>query len=556
MKKRKFDNYNNITVSASHIYNYMNNDYLIDWLKLYKKESYCKDEFTDFICNKGNEFETKLVDYINNNKVPIHFVSKYIDDESCNRTIELMMQGIPILYSAPVKNNINNTQGIIDLLIRSDYLNQLVDIVPLKQHQINFKAPNLNGNYHYVVINIKFSSLKLRADGKHLLNSGKQPFYKGQIKIYTDAIGIIQGYTCPYGFIIGRKYIYGKEYIVNNSLYTLGKVDYDFFDKDYIYSTQKAIEWVRIVKSEGHLWSISPPSRFELYPNMCIDSGPWMKEKRRIANEINEITSIWNCRIKNRNFAIQNNILSWNNPNCITSNLNINNNYSKIIDSILNINRQTEINILPNKIQNNYFNWKERDNEIFLDFETISDIFGEISNLPLQNNTELIFMIGIGHINNEGIFEYKKFICNDLTKTEESKIMDDFISFLENKNNPKIYYWSAEPSIWKRAEIRNNKNKLNLKWCDLYKIFREEPIVIRGCMDFSLKSIAKMMKNHNMISSSLESNCDSGMVAMLKCWKYYNENRDNSIMQDIIQYNEFDCKVLFEILEYLKNNMI
>jgi len=565
--KRKFEifnniniNNNNIVVSASHIYNYMINDHLVDWLKIHRKEAYKRNEFTDFICNRGNEFEQKLIQYINDNKIKIKFVSKYITDETCNKTIELMKEGIPILYSVPVKNQINNTQGIIDILIRSDYLLQLIDNIPIN-YNYQLKAPNLNGDYHYVVIDIKFASIRLRSDGKHLLNIGKQPSYKAQVKIYTDAIGYIQGYTCPYGFIMGRKYIYSgaSERTENNCLYTLGIIDYSSFDRDYIYSTQKAIEWIRTVKSEGHLWSISPPSRTELYPNMCFDSGPWMNEKRRIAEEIKEITLIWNCGTKNRNFAIYTNgIHSWDNINCSSSNMNISSNYSSTIDSIININHQQELNILPVQIQNNLYNWKTRENEIFLDFETVSDIFSDI-NIPIQNSTEIIFLIGVGFINLEGEFEYKKFICNELTMEDENRIMNEFSEFMDTRNYPKIYYWSAEPSIWKRAEIRNNRNRLNLNWCDLYYLFKTEPILIRNCLDYSLKSIAKSMKKHGMISTSLESDCTSGMIAMLNAWKYYkttNERRDETIMNDIILYNQFDCKVLYEILEYMRINMV
>ena len=52
-KKRRIEKYHEITVAATHIYNYMINDHLVDWLKVYKKEVYNRDEFTDYICNKG-----------------------------------------------------------------------------------------------------------------------------------------------------------------------------------------------------------------------------------------------------------------------------------------------------------------------------------------------------------------------------------------------------------------------------------------------------------------------------------------------------------------------
>ena len=163
MKKMRIEKYSDIVVSASHIYNFMINDHLVDWLKIYRRDLCFKDEFTDYICKKGIEFEQKLIEYINNNKIQTQFISQYITDESCSKTIELMMQGIPILYSAPVRNSINNTQGIIDLLIRSDYIHQLIDFLPI-DYRTTLKAPNLNGNYHYVVIDIKFSSIKLASN--------------------------------------------------------------------------------------------------------------------------------------------------------------------------------------------------------------------------------------------------------------------------------------------------------------------------------------------------------------------------------------------------------
>jgi hypothetical protein len=561
MKKRKIDNehkYNHITVSASHVYNYMNNDHLVDWLRIYRKEAYSKDNFTDYICNKGNEFEEKLIDYIHKNKIEVQFVSKFITQESCEQSVTFMMQGVPLLFSVPVKNTIDNTQGIIDILIRSDYLLQLVDILSI-DFQPTLKAPNLNGDYHYVVIDIKFSSLKIRSDGKHLLNVCKQPAYKSQVKIYTDAIGYIQGYTSPYGFIMGRKYIYtgrGYERRETNCFHTLGIIDYSSIDRDYIYSTQKAIDWVRLVKAEGHLWSVSPPTRIELYPNMSFDSGPWMNEKRRIAEEIKEITLVWNCNTKNRNFGIYTHrINSWNDINCSSTNLNIYGNYKPIVDSILNINRQEELNILPVQIQNNLFNWKTRENEVFIDFETISDIFADTS-IPIQNATEIIFLIGVGFVNSESEFEYKKFVCNELTSQDENRIMNEFSEFMTLMNYPKLFFWAAEPSIWNRAEIRNNRNKLNLNWCDLYVVFKNEPIVIRGCLDYGLKSVAKAMKNHGMITCSVDSSSvNSGISAMLQAYDYY-VSHDKNLIDNIIQYNQFDCKVLFEILQYMRTYMV
>ena len=90
-------------------------------------------------------------------------------------------------------------------------LHKIVDECPLTIEEQTISSPLLKQDYHYVVIDIKFSTLPLRADGKHLLNSDKYPAYKAQCLIYRDAVGLIQGYTSQYAFILGRRWKYTQK---------------------------------------------------------------------------------------------------------------------------------------------------------------------------------------------------------------------------------------------------------------------------------------------------------------------------------------------------------
>ena len=67
------------------------------------------------------------------------------------------------------------------------------------------------------------------------------------------------------------------------------------------------------------------------------------------------------------------------------------------------------------------------------------------------------------------------------------------------------------------------------------------------------------MINHNLISTKLESDCTNGMTAMVRTWKCYKDFPDPvkaPIMLDVIKYNEFDVKVLCDIVTYLRENHI
>jgi len=569
-------------ISASHLYNYMKKDPLVDWLKLRKRRgtrmspTYTKaNGFTEFIMKRGVEFEKKIVEFIDMNKIPVVKVSDYITPESLKKTKELIFKGTPLIHSAPVQNFKNGTQGVIDLLIRSDYLSKLVDENPLSMEDSIISASKLGKPYHYVVIDIKFSTLPLRSNGVNLLNSGSFPAYKAQCLVYTEAVGLIQGFTAPHAFILGRRWKFTQKGCFKNSnscLDKLGMISYDSIDKEFYKKTYEAINWVKDVKKHGSTWKLDPPSRLELYPNMCVDSGQWNIEKEKIADRIGEITNIWNVGVKHRNIAIEKGINNWRDKKCTTEAIKSRGVRSSVIDAIMDINRQNKDKIRPSIITNNMYDWKNKSNEIYVDFETLGDMFSNFDNLPNQSCTDMIFMIGVGWVDN-GTWNYKNFICCKPTYDEEYRIMDEFANFVAERETEKIYFWAAEPRFWNTAETRqfdlahsqnDNDKKNNIcdnwklcGWSDLCKMFRSEPIVIKDCFKFGLKSISKAMKKHNMINVNIESNCQNGMSAMINAWKTYNtvENPEKSdVMKDIAKYNEFDCKVLFEIITYLRKN--
>ena len=532
--------------------------------------------FTEFIMNRGIEFESELIKHINDTIMPVTTVSNFITDEACAKTISLMRAGVPIIHSAPVKNTITNTQGVIDLLVRSDYIDKLIEEDPLTPLESVQGAPTIGHDFHYVVIDIKFSTLPLRADGIHLLNSDHYPAYKAQIYIYNEAVGQIQGYTPPMAFIMGRRWRYTKKDVTNHNytcLDRLGRISYDGVDKDIPEQVSKAIKWVRDVKTHGAEWSVNPPSRPELYPNMCIDSGIWNVEKERIASSLGEITSIWYLGTKHRNKGLLADIKSWKDKRCTTKNLEFGGTRAPVVDRIMSINRQTKDKIWPDVINGNTADWRDSSNEIFVDFETLSDIFSDFSDLPNQKSTDMIFMIGVGW-EEGGKWHHKNFTCNEPTPQEEYRIMDEFTDMVRQRGNPKIRYWYAESNFWNKAECRQFDHahrdddvdrkdhisddwKLSTQWTDLYNLFQQEPIVLKGCFKFGLKPIARAMKEHGMIKTSIESHCDSGMAAMINaanCYKTSTHPATCETMLDIAKYNEFDCKVLWEILTYLRAN--
>ena len=197
-------------VNATELKNYVSNDLIVDYLK-YSGKYFKNNNISYFLMNQGKKFEENVINYIKK-KHPVIFVSEFITEKSVSKTIELMNNGTPIIHSAPIINNNNKTKGIIDILIRSDYLHLLTNTDFLTKDEIEISSPKLkHKKFHYLVVDIKFSTTNLCSNGKYILNSGLYSVYKSQILIYTQSIGNIQGYISNYGFILGRKCVYSNK---------------------------------------------------------------------------------------------------------------------------------------------------------------------------------------------------------------------------------------------------------------------------------------------------------------------------------------------------------
>jgi len=566
-------------ISATKLYNYMQDDPIIDWFKnsvntQNRSRSYSEltfsentQNFEQYIKNKGIEFENNIVKYINDHINEVKTVSSMYNKKSVKKTIEYMKQGTPIIHSASLSNTKNNTYGIADILIRSDYIKKICQNV-----EVNNVGCKFSNKWHYVVIDIKYSTIPLDSKKRCILNSGSYKAYKAQLWVYNNCIGNIQNYTPEFGYILGRRWRSSSSnvnYASNNCFDKLGIVEFNKKDKKIISKAKSALKWVRTVKKNGYKWSVYPPTVNELYPNMTKISSKWHSQKMDIANQIGEISSLWMCGLRERNKAFENGIKSWHDPRACSRLFGIKGDRGKIIDKMININKQNTDKFLPAKIKFNDYDWKNRENDIYLDFETFNDIFEDFEYIPEQKSFNILFLIGVGFMK-DNKWEFKYFISQKPDMDNEYKIMNEFMMFLkDNFDNPNIYYWHAEKSFWNRScnqqfdrvDLNEEDREKILDWNiddnlrDLRKFFVDNKIVIKDCFSYSLKKIAHSMKKHQLINTPIESECLDGLTAMIKAWKTYKtiDNPVNSvIMKDIIKYNEFDCKLLCDILNYIR----
>jgi putative phage-type endonuclease len=624
-------------VSATKIRNYMIDDPLIDWLdhhgnhktpikyvdhnhkyKDVKTANYdVKDKiqsknndnsiFNKFLMKQGSTFEDRVVEMLksrhSDNMVQIATYQQAKSHIKYLETIHHMKQGTPIIYQGVLHNHSNKTFGMPDLLVRSDWLNKIIQTKVIRTKSATTSAPLLqDSDWHYRVVEIKYTSLMLSADGKHLQNTKAVSAHKGQLYIYNKAVGVIQGYTPSKSYIIGRRWMYkncGVHHRGNKCLDRVAHVNFQKRDRFIRAKTGKAIQWIRDVRFKGHKWILDPPSVDELRPNMCNNDSTWHMVKQELAEQTNDITSLWMIGPKNRANAKENGITNWRTQKCTAQDLGITGDKSSstlqlIIDYNQNLNGTHELKIdhmiHPLKIKNNFYNWRKSHKkknlvEFYIDFETMSGIIldkitiGDCLDIDTQTaQSALIFMAGIGYEEPKTKKWIYKCICVDrLTIENERKLLLEFHRYIQeiltrynSKFDSNFYHWGhAERTFYNSAMARHpdiySTVSIVTTWCDFLSVFKDEPIITRGAMNFGLKSVVGAFYDNGFIKTRWpqDSAITNGMNALiyayqahLDCVKNNTNMQDTEIIQEITQYNEVDVRVIWEILTYLRKNHI
>lgn len=611
-------------ISATSTRNYLLHDPLIDWLSYhsqvlaFKRPKYTQkvskaitgrsqNNFNEFIMDQGKKFEAKFIEYLYSKHGKDIIIDIGGDDnsrseEKVQQTLNAMNRGIPVIHSGVLHNTDNLTYGVPDLLIRSDWIREIIGTCPIERKAEKISASGLRSvynpekrpKYHYRVIDIKFTTLYLRADGFHLLNAGSIPAWKGQLWIYNKALAKLQGYEPPQAYILGRKWTFttkGETFRGNSCVERLGVIDFMDVDKDTVTKTKDAIAWVKDMRENGGSWDVlgTPLKRKELYPNMSNSHDyPWRAVKEMIADDIDEITNLWMCGVKNREKAHSAKIYRWTDPGCTTDILGINGpKIKRVLDVIISFNKDTsDAKMTPEYIANNDQNWHHRQLlEFYVDFEYMNDVMSESSNMPIVETSSIIFMIGAGYFDPfTHAWIYKSFYVDKLALNEELRICTEFSEYVRRESewwecpNPLLIHWSpAEKWQWAGASDRHDgiervwipsKDKcdedVDPRWFDLLQVFKNEPIVIKGCLGFSLKEVAGAFAKLGLIESKWDQDgCTSGTGAMLAAFKASRDAtarglrlRDMPQIQDIVKYNEIDCRVVGEIIKYLRENHV
>jgi hypothetical protein len=584
-------------VLADRTRNWVLGDPLIDWLQAHGSEhGFVRDDerpgydprtdFQRFVREKGIAFEAGVLRLLEQ-RVPVRVVASAHGDgrslEKARQTLDALRQGIPVIAQAVLRNPVSRTFGVADLLVRSDVLAIWFPEL-LSSADATVGAPGLgHTRFHYRAIDIKFHTFELAADG-HVAGSADQLAYAAEVWVYADALARLQGYAPPAAYLLGRTWQRGDER-GDGCLDRLARVDVDRWLVNREMSlpdlVSHASAWIRRLRAEGHNWHVFPePSVPQLYPHARNhEDFPWHAAKREIAERLGELTMLPAMNPERRAVAHAAGYRRWTDPGVSAASLGVTSAaYAARIDAILEANRQAAPTVIPHRITGADPVWREVwPAEFFVDFETVSNLDDEFVRLPALGSQPQIVQVGCGYFDSTGSWRFAQWTADALGTGEERRILDAWVAHMADVcgargialMDARICHWSAaEPvsleSAYNAARTRHPDADwpAEMPWFDvLQNVIRAEPVAVSGAFNFGLKAIARAMHDAGFIQTTWKDGPTDGLGAMTATWAAAREAEaralplsEHKLIVEIGHYNEVDCRVIAEILNWLRAN--
>jgi hypothetical protein len=553
-------------VSASSTHNYSEQNTLVDWLNFHGKEfGFVPDgqrpdhdqrfSYVSALLRQSWTFERLVVDWL----ATLYEVRRIGHGPSDARvfvrwqeTKAAMKEGVPIIAQGVLWNPDDRTEGMVDLLIRSDILfilcpaafegeSEGAELMP---------APGIctrNQPYHYRVIDIKFTTLDLVQGGEA---SRKHLPYMVQNRIYNEALAKTQGYTPPASYLMGR-----------DLFKALARVNHDNPELNRL--AREGIAWIRRVREQGAAWQPLPsPTVPELRPNVKAWADlDWHRAKQEIAEALHDLTLLPYVNAERRARALDSGITRWDDPALSAEVLGFGDTpEGRRIDAVLAANRPaTESAIVPETIRTNVGEWRSPGPlECFVIFQTVTDQMDDFSRLPERGGTEMVFMVNWGWLDRAGQWQARQLVAHDLSSEAELMLSEAWKAELErlakSAGGPvadvRLTHWGST-----RLLLRE------MSWHDiLLELILEEPIGVRGALGFGLQEVAAALHRSGLIQSEVPALPPGPLAATAGAWWSAKEAGRGGIPMsevDVIKtigaYSDASCRSMMEILALLRH---
>ena len=559
-------------VSATKIRNTILGDSVLDFFKrVYplprKAETDEPSSFSEFIMRQGQRFEDGIYALLRkrfganfhqvNTGYPVH-------PNALHKTKALLARQVPIIAQGLICDPESNLLGIPDLIVRGNYIKSLFDLFP----PIYFPSGIDYDQNKYYIIDIKFSSFTITTTGIISNTGDSVPCFKTQVAIYNRVLAKMLG-TKPnrFAFLIGRR----LRGVFHTNKVGLGIVD--FYTEQQLYNmAEEAIKEYRAIQA------IDPanfPAVLSEYPTPRIginmsnaNDEPYHQQKKALACKKKDLSLIWQCGLQTKKMINRLGVYTWDDPRFLKyAETFLPDSKFKSIKSIVEVNQSPRPKTIASSTLVSFLALERAESLLFyVDFETVSDVNDDFTLLPEVHSTPaMIYTIGCGHEHPKtGEWEYRVFTVSALVEEEQTKMVEEWFVYMNKvrrtlkKKTYKIVHWGNAELAFLRQAGFSARLPGSIDLCDL---FCRSGFAITGSFTYKLKDIARAFYDQGLIRTKWEDNkvCPvsgipiDGLNAMLIVWNCAKQHglevrRDYPGISEIEEYNEIDCKVMWEIV--------
>jgi hypothetical protein len=264
-------------------------------------------------CNISNTTITSK-NYLGENPDFVNFALKEFDFKAFEKfckSIGLLLDIKPSGKVYPLSNEAKSVVNLLELALKELDINLYLGTF-IKDIDIPSKFDN-----HYTIVDIKYTSIKLKADGKRILNTGRMKANQTQVTVYWSLLKSLEKTTgikvLDHAYILGRACGYDS----TDAFEKMGIVDVQEYSKDLDLVHTWLTRAKKLAKESitNNTPIIDTCIRNGIRPNMCNkNDAPYNCAKKHIADITHEITSIYNISYKNRNLLNEKGIYKWSDP--------------------------------------------------------------------------------------------------------------------------------------------------------------------------------------------------------------------------------------------------
>jgi len=535
--------------------NHFNNDHLLDWLFLFRREEFTTRRLVPGIGKfiRSPHYEDL---FIGGNRVTVDVdrailprsrESLSIDQHQSmpgthpsrmqlvrmQVTLESLKKGCDVILGAQLFSPKLGMYAGYDMLIRSGCLKAASPEGPM--------ADEPPGNYLVV----------------QFVNGSPGKNAKAELYAKTEVLNAFFHRPTTVGLVIsgaagtvGTVGTAGAAGTVGTHGYRFNWIDFrrtcmDSSYRDLITSGKK---WLEQLHRDGHMWSIDPPSHPLLYPNLKIRTGnPRMRRiKGELAHKNGELTQLWSLSARHRNLLAE----------CELK-----------IDTIDGLNRRLDHpivkRILGSKhevIRSIVMSHKRRSiingDKVTMSLTKSECLFRNEMFLDFEFNDKMVYMIGFLVRYDNRHLRFGQLTVDRLTEKEEEHLFEQFKSevgkLLPNQTRITCYHWGQV----ERSIINKKCPELNrvLDFVDLNRLLVQCRVGIPSCFNYGLKGVAKALKRMNLIPTNWNRDVN-GHWCNGRLSEIYDGTslRQSEGISQISEYNRTDCQALADIVDLFRS---